>query len=292
MKEPLVSVVIPGYNREFIEISVRSAVEQTYPNKEIIVVDDGSPNDIASVLKPFIDAGSIVYHRQENKKMAGAKNTGIRLAKGDLIAFLDDDDVWFPEKLAKQVPHFQDPKVGLVYCWPEGIRKGKVQPVPERCRTENGRIFETLIVANFITSSSVVVSKAALDKAGVFNETPGYYGVDDADLWTRICYHYEAVGVSEVLLQIRDHVLSFSRNRQVMNANILHMRMDQFRNLEVPKRLRDKFFAYYHFQEGYEARHQDRLRALSLYTKAFLHVPAVTPVLAAVKLLMPRVRGR
>lgn len=290
MEEPLVSIVMPGYNREYIAVAVESAINQTYRNKEIIVVDDGSPNNIREVLAPYIDSGAIKYVWQENKKMAGAKNTGIRHAKGSLIAFLDDDDVFFPEKLAKQVPCFDDPKVGLVYCWPEGIRQGKVKPVPERCVTYDGMIFDRLITANFITSSAVVVRKACLDAVGVFNESPGYRGVDDADLWTRICHKYAAKGVSEILLQIRDHEHSFSRNRAVMAQNLLNMRKDQFRDLDVPKALQDRFYAYYRFQEGWDARKRDKLRALRLYLQSFRHQPSLTPLLAAAKLLAPVTR--
>jgi glycosyltransferase involved in cell wall biosynthesis len=102
-----VSVIIPVYKTEkYVEAAVASVLNQTYQNLEIIVVDDGSPDDSLKLVRQFDDP-RIRIIEQENRGLAGARNTGIRHAVGEYIAFLDSDDVWLPEKLAKHVKHLE-----------------------------------------------------------------------------------------------------------------------------------------------------------------------------------------
>jgi glycosyltransferase involved in cell wall biosynthesis len=102
MNQPLVSIVIPTYNREGIASrAIDSALAQSYPMTEVIVVDDGSTDDTIRMLGKY--DGRISVIRQENSGPSAARNTGAREAKGELIAFLDSDDVWLPEKISRQV---------------------------------------------------------------------------------------------------------------------------------------------------------------------------------------------
>ncbi|MGC8603005.1 MAG: glycosyltransferase family 2 protein, partial [Desulfomonilaceae bacterium] len=115
----LVSVIIPTYNRaHLIERAVNSVLEQTYDKLEIIVVDDGSTDNTGNVLSQLQDGDSRVrYIRHEtNKGSQSARNTGIRNARGDYVAFLDSDDEWLPYKLEKQIPLFQNTErnIGVV----------------------------------------------------------------------------------------------------------------------------------------------------------------------------------
>ncbi len=103
---PLVSVVIPTYNRaQMVSEAVRSVLEQTFGDLEVIVVDDGSTDGTREALKPHAD--KIRYLRQENSGVSAARNRGIAEARGSLIAFLDSDDLWLPAKLKNQVLFFQ-----------------------------------------------------------------------------------------------------------------------------------------------------------------------------------------
>src|SRR5690242_14976762 len=115
-QQPSVSVIIPTYNRaRFVGEAVASALAQTLPPLEVIVVDDGSTDDTADVVARLNDP-RVVYLRQENAGPATARNTGVEAARGDLIALLDSDDRWLPRKLELQVPLFEgDGKIGLVY---------------------------------------------------------------------------------------------------------------------------------------------------------------------------------
>src|SRR5215472_11782458 len=112
--KPSVSVVITTYNQaQYITEAVLSALNQTYRHREVIVVDDGSTDETGARLVPFRDRVALV--RQENQGVAASRNTGVRSAKGELIAFLDGDDLWEPDKLAVQVAAYQaHPRSGLI----------------------------------------------------------------------------------------------------------------------------------------------------------------------------------
>ena len=103
MNNPLVSIVIPAWNAErYIKEAVDSALNQTYPSTEVIVVDDGSIDGTRAILEPYLATKRIIYIYQVNKGLAGARNTGIRAASGEYIALLDSDDLFLPQKIEKQ----------------------------------------------------------------------------------------------------------------------------------------------------------------------------------------------
>ena len=116
VETPGVSVVIPVYNGEqYLADAIQSVRDQTYQNVEVIVVDDGSTDESADVAKKFGEA--IRYVHQSNGGVGKARNTGIAAARGAYLAFLDQDDLWLPDKLAVQVAYLDShPEVGAVYC--------------------------------------------------------------------------------------------------------------------------------------------------------------------------------
>jgi len=116
--DPIVSVIIPTYNRAHVLArAIQSVLNQTYQDFEIIVVDDGSTDNTEEVIKSFNDPRIRYIRHEENKGAAAARNTGIKAAKGEFIAFQDSDDEWLPKKLEKQMEAFDNasPKVGVVY---------------------------------------------------------------------------------------------------------------------------------------------------------------------------------
>ncbi len=142
-----ISVVVPTYNhRDYVLQAIESVFAQTFAACEVIVVNDGSPDDTATLLRPLIDEGRIVYLEQENQGQAAARNRGWQAARGRYLAFLDDDDLWPPEKLEWQVRVLEEqPGTVLVYGPPARIhRDGSISPpVPQP--HPSGQVYDTIL---------------------------------------------------------------------------------------------------------------------------------------------------
>jgi len=118
LKNPNVSVIVATYNRaNFIDRAIKSILNQIYQDFEIIIVDDGSSDNTEEIIKGYKDKRIIYIKHKKNQGISTARNTGIKRAKGEYIAFLDSDDEWFPEKLERQVVLLQNEssEVGVVY---------------------------------------------------------------------------------------------------------------------------------------------------------------------------------
>jgi len=189
IKEPLVSVVIPAYNAEkFILKTLDSVFAQTYKNYEIIVVDDGSSDKTAEVVKEYLKKHDLSGQciRQQNKKIAGARNTGIRAASGSLIALLDHDDLWFPQKLDEVIKeHYLHPDVDLI-CHNEIVTQGgNIYRTSKNGPTSENMYESLLFRGNCLSPSAVVFKKEVALKCEGFSENPNYNTVEDYDFWMR-----------------------------------------------------------------------------------------------------------
>lgn len=214
----LVSVIVPVYNREhLIEETFDSILAQTYRPIEIVAINDGSTDTSLQILKTYSERypGLFTVIDQHNTGQVIARNNGIRAAKGEYFAFLDSDDKWLPEKLEKQIPLFKKTNVALVYS---GIEKIDDQGKPyniELCdptRTHN--LYLHLLVRNQMTGGTVVITRAALKKAGLFDES--FKAAENWDLWLRICRDHHAALVNEPLLQYRMHAQNMSKDSLLM----------------------------------------------------------------------------
>ena len=200
----LVSVVIPSYNGAgYLGEAIDSALAQTHPAVEIVVVDDGSTDDTRALAARYGEQVRYVY--QENRGLPGARNTGIRAARGVYLAFLDHDDRFLPEKLARQVAVLDvRPEVGLVYTgWHFIDADGRRLP-PTGWDRRDGDVFAHLLVENMIYPAAAMVRKAPVDAVGGFDET--LTGLEDWDLWLRLAQrgvHWACV--DEPLLEYRVH---------------------------------------------------------------------------------------
>jgi glycosyltransferase involved in cell wall biosynthesis len=199
---PTVSVVIPAYNSgATIVATIESVLQQTYADYEIIVVDDGSTDDTRVRVDAF--GARVRYAYQSNSERSAARNHGIRLARGKYIAFLDADDQWLPDKLAKQVALLErKPELALVYCWanlidPAGYARGFIgQDFPIE-QAENCQAFEGLALGRSIPTLTVIVRAECLTTTGVFDENICYG--EDWDLWLRFALQYPIGFVPEPL---------------------------------------------------------------------------------------------
>jgi GT2 family glycosyltransferase len=217
---PLVSVIVPAYRvTESIAATLDSVLAQTFTDYEIIVVNDGSPDteELESVLAPYRDR--IVYLRQENQGLSGARNTGIRAARGKYIAPLDADDMWDPEHLAAQVAVLEaEPPIDLVYAdariFGDLPEAGKT--VMDLCPSAGEVTFERLVARQCTVHVCVTVCRReALIRAGLFD--PDLRRVEDIDMWLRISrQRHRIVYQRRVLGSYRRRAGSLSSDRVAM----------------------------------------------------------------------------
>ena len=214
---PLVSVIIPVFNRPIlVKTAIDSVLAQTYKNFEIVLVNDGSTDNTGNVLNNYereYPRRIRVIH-QENAGQVISRNNGIKISRGQYIAFLDSDDFWHPEKLEKQIPLFAG-RIGLVYCGINEVdEQGRViNAVPCESRMR-GDIYHHLLVRNRMTGGSVVVTRDAIDKVGLFD--PQLKAAENWDLWIRIAKEYLVDFVNEPLVNYRKHGANMSGNAELM----------------------------------------------------------------------------
>jgi glycosyltransferase involved in cell wall biosynthesis len=205
MDRPLVSAVIPAHNAErWISVSVNSVLEQSWPRMECIVVDDGSRDATASVVRRFGNRVRLIS--TSNNGVARARNCGIGQARGDYIAFLDADDVWKPSKIERQMELFrQDPGLGLVYTALEIVDQAgqtiSVQNAPEPCAVQR----QTLLLGtpSVGLAQSGVIPAAVLREIGAFDERLSTSA--DGDLVCRIAAKHPVAAVQTPLTLYRQH---------------------------------------------------------------------------------------
>ncbi len=205
--EPTVSVVIPAYNAErYIGETLESVLAQTYRDFEVVVVDDGSTDGTREIVRNYGEPVRLV--EQPNSGPAAARNRGIREARGRFIAFIDADDLWHPEKLALQVPKFDSPQVGLVYCRVARVdAEGRV--IEESvARNPQGWVFEDFLFRNHCPTSGAVVRKEAFERCGYFPEDMVW--AEDWHLWLRIARFYQFAAVEKMLVHHRVHGASLT----------------------------------------------------------------------------------
>jgi glycosyltransferase involved in cell wall biosynthesis len=202
-EKPTVSVVIPTYNRaHLIGRVIDGVLDQTYEDFEIIVVDDGSSDNTEEVVRSLKDKRIRYIRHEKNKGAPAARNTGIRTANGEYIAFQDSDDEWVPEKLEKQMKFFENApqEVGVVYTGFLRIVNGWGGYIPYPWVTKKeGDIHKELLKGSFITTPSIVVRKECFAKAGMFDER--LPRLQDYELVLRLSKYYEFRFIDEPLLK-------------------------------------------------------------------------------------------
>jgi glycosyltransferase involved in cell wall biosynthesis len=238
---PKVSVVIPTYNRaHFISDAIQSILTQSFRDSEIIIIGDGSTDNTAEVVSAF----PVIYSCEENKGVSVARNRGIELAQGEYIAFLDSDDIFMEDALAKGVEVLdKHPEVGFscgqMYIADEMGRILKLEkaPLKHSCvRQGKEDIRELLIFGHHFTTSTAMVRKSCLDEVGLFD--PSFsYGSEDIDLFVRLAKRYAVAYIAEPLVKYRYHSqdYAFHHNLQVGDWEIGKRRVleDIFNDAEL-----------------------------------------------------------
>ena len=222
MIEPLISVVIPTYNYgHFVTNAVESVLVQSYANREVIVVDDGSTDNTMQRLQPYLDR--IRYIHQDNAGPSAARNRGIGAAAGDWIALLDADDVWHPRKLELQMRCLQEqpPDVGLLAtdAFADQRTSWPVLDDADARVIEYG--LEDIVGLCRFGPSSTLIRKSCLVAAGLFD--PTLLLVEDRDLWIRLASHCKLAKLSLPLLFYRRHATSLSNKCAKMEGDELRV---------------------------------------------------------------------
>ena len=213
MSAQLVSVILPTFNRsEWIARAIESVLNQTYKAFELIVVDDGSTDETAAVLRPF--GARIRVLRQEHLGPYAARNLALRHAKGDLIAFADSDDIWHPNKLAKQVPLLSAPDIGLVFADMALLNGSRTSLLPigrsafSSSRPARGSVMEAFAQGNFVPTLTVLVRRICLDEIRGF-EQESRLGADYL-AWVKIARRWRFDYVDAPLADCTVHAGSIS----------------------------------------------------------------------------------
>jgi glycosyltransferase involved in cell wall biosynthesis len=216
--QPRVTVIIPNYNHtRFISQAINSVLRQSYRSYEIIVVDDGSTDNSRQVVAQFGD--QVRYIWQENQGLAGARNTGLRAARGEFVGLLDADDQWLPDFLATMVDLAdQYPAAAVYYACAQGMDV-EGQTLPQQFGgpvVGPELIYERLLRANFLIPSTILLRRTVVEAAGRFDQA--LRSCEDWDLWLRLLPEHTFVGTPQCLIRYRLHASSLSKNLTGMHA--------------------------------------------------------------------------
>lgn len=246
MSDSRVSVIIPCYNAAaFIERTIASTMAQTYASLEILVVDDGSEDATAAIVRRLAATDPrIRLLQQPNSGVAAARNLGIQHATGAYIAPLDADDIWYPDKIARQVACMEarGPGCGLVYTWWVALdEQDRIKGAAQPWHVE-GAVSDALTYLNFIgNASNPLFRRRCLDEVGVYDTSlraQGGEGCEDWDLTLRVAERYDVGVVPAYLMGYRGVGGSMSSNGQAMARSFeLVMQGVQRRRPDLPPQI-------------------------------------------------------
>ncbi|MBW4665202.1 MAG: glycosyltransferase family 2 protein [Chroococcus sp. CMT-3BRIN-NPC107] len=224
---PLVSVIIPAYNAEaFIERTLKSVICQTYTNLEVIVVDDGSKDKTFEIVQSIAQKDTrVMLIQQQNAGVAAARNLAIEKSQGEYIAPIDADDIWYTEKIEKQVKCIlnADESVGLVYSLAVDIDENDL--IIGQCSVDSlfkpeGKIYPALVFINFLGNASTpLIRRTCFERVGGYNcqlKQQAAQGCEDWDIYLRIAEYYEFRVIPEFLIGYRQVIGSMGGNYKSM----------------------------------------------------------------------------
>ena len=292
---PLVSVIIPAFNRAAtIKAAVESVLRQTYSNIEVIIVDDCSSDATVAAVEDLNDCRLRLLSTPRNLGSSGARNHGVAAARGDWIAFQDSDDEWLPAKLEKQMARLLAPGAGEIACYcglltvtPLGYLRGQrsaphYTPDPGIAGVEHG-LLEALIERNIVSTQTLVVSRAALDAVGGFDQS--LPAVEDWDLALRLVEHGSFAFVDEPLVLQNFSANSLSRDNRKL---LLAQRQVLAKHARIFARYPDVLARHYYLLAGGCRRHGDLQGARAYLGKALRLQPGNPRFLAMSGLVMMR----
>jgi glycosyltransferase involved in cell wall biosynthesis len=209
-----VSVVIPTHRRPMLlAAAIRSVLAQSFQDFEIVVVDDASRDNTEDVVRAFGDPRIRYIAHRTNWRVGAARNTGVLNSRAPLIAFLDDDDEWLPEKLERQIALLDRcaPVTGIVYTGFQKIERSSGEVLSTVTPSKEGHILHELCLVNCVgTASTVLLRRECFDEVGLFDE-----GIDfgeEYDMWIRIARSFDFRYIAEPLVRYSVHDNRLSRS--------------------------------------------------------------------------------
>ena len=272
LNQPLISVIIPAYNAEtFLAKTLESVLSQTYQNIEILVVDDGSTDTTAEIVKSFAKKDSrISLLQQPNAGVAAARNLAIEKSRGEYIAPIDADDIWYPQNLEKQLKCLNSlaSSVGIVYSWSVDINEQDLLTGGFYNSTIEGEVYTALVYKYFIgNASSSLIRRVCFEKIGGYNcklKLENAQGCEDWELHLRIAEHYQFKVVSEYLVGYRQITSSMSCNFAAMaKSHSLIMADVRQQHPEIPNSIyrwsSSNFYIYLAVKSNRSSNHRSTL---------------------------------
>ncbi len=231
---PAVSIIVPAYNAEkHVAGSIKSVLGQTFHDFELIIVDDGSTDGTADIVKSYLYDRRIAYFYQSHGGPSRARNTGIKKARGKYVSFLDSDDLWLSEKLEKQLSYFQQhPDTNVIFTDFE-IREGMKTAVPSFLGIKNHykeileqkehvkEAFLFLLDEMFMFPSTLILERECFENIGMFDEL--LIGDEDVDFALRLAIHYKIAYIPNVLVHKMRHDSNLSHQRNRSNLATFHI---------------------------------------------------------------------
>jgi glycosyltransferase involved in cell wall biosynthesis len=283
---PLVSVIIPAFNAEaYIRRTIDSVLGQTYKRIEVLVVDDGSTDGTAEIVESIAEKDiRIILLRKQNSGVADARNLAIQEARGEYIANIDADDIWYPENIEKQVEQMliAGPRVGVVYAWSVVIGEDDLLTGDFLSSHVEGEVFRRLVYRYFVGNASAsLIRRSCFDKVGVYNaefKKLNAQGCEDWDLHLRIAECYRFRVLPRFLIQYRQKAGSMSAEfRGMARSHALVLKDVSRRHPEIhPKIYRWSLSCFHMRLAVLSARFGDYRSALSWIHKAVAMDPVMS----------------
>ncbi len=274
---PKVSVIIPAYNAmKYLPETLESVLKQTFTDFEVVIVDDGSSDNISEWANQIID-DRVRLISKHNQGTPVARNTGILNSSGEYIAFLDADDIWEASKLEKQVNYLDShPLVGLVDVWTALIDENgnfMNQIINNNIEDDVRRIVIEACNAFIASGSSPMIRRTCFDKVGLFDVEIKF--AEDVDMWIRIGIHYHFGVVKESLVQYRQHPNNKSRNCQSMLEDIRKIIEKTYSSMPTELlHLRGKSYGSWYFYIAWVAlKNHNYQQAAEFRNQAIAHYP-------------------
>jgi glycosyltransferase involved in cell wall biosynthesis len=293
MPEPghLISCIIPTFNRASkVTEAIKSVLTQTYQQVEVLVIDDQSADNTKEAVGKIADADyRVKYYYNPVKGGNHARNFGINKASGDYIAFLDDDDVWEPEKLEKQLQCFAKSlsRTGVVYCtFERKSQNGKTRRHPSRwSREKEGDMLKYLLRRNFITTSSLLVKSEVFKICGGFS--PEFKSFQDWELLIRMAEKYRFGFVREILVkqyESNDSITLNKRGRLLAKLRLVR----QYKHLYTDY---PRILSYRYRSLGFDFVKQKQFRRAKRFYQASLRYRSFNPAALLMLALIGMIRG-